>query len=237
MMKRFFISYSLISFFFLHSVVLFAQHEYSLAQHGSSFAKQWKIEDESHALRIIERADTLELIVPGGLTLWYQQRLTGDYEINYRICMVMKGGKYDRLSDLNCFWAANDPKHPDNLFARSGWRNGVFKNYNTLNLFYVGYGGNDNSTTRFRRYRGEYYGVADDKVKPLLSEYTDAPHLLAPNQWYQIRIRVKEGVTTYSINGEELFRYSITDGTGDGHFGLRLLQNHVLFTGFKVTTF
>lgn len=237
MMKRFFISYSLISFFFLNSVVLFAQHENSLVQDGSSFTKQWKTEDESHALRIIERADTLELIVPGGLTLWYQQRLTGDYEINYRICMVMKGGKYDRLSDLNCFWAANDPKHPDNLFARSEWRNGVFKNYNTLNLFYVGYGGNDNSTTRFRRYRGEYYGVADDKVKPLLNEYTDAPHLLAPNQWYQIQIQVKKGITTYSVNDEELFRYSVTDGLGDGHFGLRLLQNHVLFTGFKVTTF
>ena len=26
--------------------------------------------------------------------------------------MVMQGGKYDRLSDLNCFWAANDPKYP-----------------------------------------------------------------------------------------------------------------------------
>ena len=31
-------------------------------------------------------------------------------------------------------------KNPDNLFARSEWRNGVFKNYNTLDLFYVGYG-------------------------------------------------------------------------------------------------
>lgn len=237
MMKRFFISYSLISFFFLNSVVLFAQHGNSFVQHKSAFAKQWRIEDESNTLQMIERADTLELIVPSGLTLWYQQRLTGDYEINYRICMVMKGGKYDRLSDLNCFWAANDPKYPNDLFARSAWRNGVFKNYNTLNLFYVGYGGNDNSTTRFRRYRGEYYGVTDDKVKPLLKEYTDAPHLLVPNQWYQIRIRVKAGVTTYSVNGEELFCYSITDGTGDGHFGLRLLQNHVMFTDFKVTTF
>lgn len=55
--------------------------------------------------------------------------------------MVMQGGKYDRLSDLNCFWAANDPKYPDDLFARSQWRDGIFKNYNTLNLFYVGYGG------------------------------------------------------------------------------------------------
>ena len=53
--------------------------------------------------------------------------------------MVMQGGKYDRLSDLNCFWAANDPKYPDDLFARSQWRDGIFKNYNTLNLFYVGY--------------------------------------------------------------------------------------------------
>ena len=218
-MKRFFISYSLITFLLLDSVVLFAQHT-------SSFVKQWKIEDESHALQIIEHADTLELIVPGGLTLWSSQRLTGDYEISYHICMVMKGGRHDRLSDLNCFWAANDPKHPDDLFARSQWRNGVFKNYNTLNLFYVGYGGNDNSTTRFRRYRGEYYGIADDKVKPLLKEYTDTPHLLVPNKWYEIRIRVEKGMTTYAVNGEELF-----------HFGLRLLQNHVLFTGFKVTSF
>ncbi len=33
--------------------------------------KQWKIEDESRALQMIERADTVELIVPGGLTMWY----------------------------------------------------------------------------------------------------------------------------------------------------------------------
>ena len=183
-MKRFFISYSLITFLLLDSVVLFAQHT-------SSFVKQWKIEDESHALQIIEHADTLELIVPGGLTLWSSQRLTGDYEISYHICMVMKGGRHYGLSDLNCFWA----------------------------------------------YRGEYYGIADDKVKPLLKEYTDTPHLLVPNKWYEIRIRVEKGMTTYAVNGEELFRYTLTGNEGDGHFGLRLLQNHVLFTGFKVTSF
>ena len=122
--------------------------------------------------------------------------------------MVMQGGKYDRLSDLNCFWAANDPKYPDDLFARSQWRDGIFKNYNTLNLFYVGYGGMIIQPTRFRRYKGEYYGVADDKVKPLLKEYTDAPHLLVPNQWYEIRIRVEKGITTYSVNDAELFRYT-----------------------------
>lgn len=224
------ISCGLVIFFLLNGGILSAQQREPLAE-------QWKIEDESRALQVIERADTLELITPGGLTMWYRQRLTGDYEISYRACMVMEGGKYDRLSDLNCFWAANDPEHPDNLFARSRWRNGVFKNYNTLNLFYVGYGGNDNTTTRFRRYRGEYYGIEDGKVKPLLREYTDAPHLLVPNRWYHIRIRVEKGATTYSVDGEELFRYAIpAGGGGDGHFGLRLLQNHILFTDFKAVT-
>ena len=68
--------------------------------------------------------------------------------------MVVENGSYDRLSDLNCFWGADDPRHPDDFFARSAWRNGEFKNYNTLDLYYVGYGGNDNGTTRFREYRG-----------------------------------------------------------------------------------
>ena len=154
MMKRFSTSCCLITFFLLNSVMLYAQHENTSVQ-------QWKIEDESRALQMIERADTVELIVPGGLTMWYQQRLTGDYEINYRICMVMKGGKYDRLSDLNCFWAANDPKNPDNLFARSEWRNGVFKNYNTLDLFYY------DDEFNIYRYASIPYGDIDFKNKKL----------------------------------------------------------------------
>lgn len=66
--------------------------------------------------------------------------------------------------------------------------------------------------------------MADDKVKPLLKEYTDASHLLVPNQWYEIRIRVEKGITTYSVNDEELFRYTLAGGEGDGHFGLRLCR-------------
>lgn len=46
MTKRFFISYSLITLFLLDSVVLFAQCE-------NAFAQQWKIEDASHALQVM----------------------------------------------------------------------------------------------------------------------------------------------------------------------------------------
>ena len=49
MMKRFSTSCCLITFFLLNSVMLYAQHENTSVQ-------QWKIEDESRALQMIERA-------------------------------------------------------------------------------------------------------------------------------------------------------------------------------------
>lgn len=196
--------------------------------------RDWVIEDHSGEARISEANDTLEITAPKGLTLWYSRRLTGDYEICYNAKFIMEGGQYDRLSDLNCFWAANDPKHPDDLHARGAWRNGIFRNYKTLTLFYVGYGGNYNTTTRFREYLGGDQSSHDSVARPVIREYTDPDHLLKPDIWYNIRIRVQNGLTTYSINGEELFRLAIRDGQGDGSFGLRLLENHILFTGFTV---
>lgn len=194
----------------------------------------WISEDSSGKVQITCIGDTIDIVSPDGLSLWYKERLSGDYEISYRVGVVVENGAYDRLSDLNCFWGANDPQYPDDIFARSSWRNGVFQNYNTLNLFYVGYGGNENKTTRFREYHGEYYGVDDARIKPVLKEYTDAAHLLKPNHWYDIKIRVANGVTTYEMDGEELFRLPLKEGKADGYYALRLWQNHVRLTGFKV---
>lgn len=196
--------------------------------------KNWTIEDHSANARISVSEDTFEITAPKGFTLWYNRRLTGEYEIRYRVKVLMQSGKYDRLSDLNCFWAANDPQNPQDFFARSKWRDGIFQHYKTLNLFYVGYGGNHNSTTRFRQYFGTTADADDLKARPVIKEYTDKQHLLFPNQWYDIRICVKKGLTSYHINGKELFRLPIKGNTGDGHFGLRLLGNHVLFTDFRI---
>lgn len=73
----------------------------------------------------------------------------------------------------------------------------------------MGYGGNHNSTTRFRQYYGGGPSLNDSIARPVIKEYTDPAHLLFPNQWYHIQIRVQKGITTYRINGEELFRLSI----------------------------
>lgn len=196
--------------------------------------QQWFAEDHAGNMQISASGDSLNITAPKGLTLWYKQRLTGEYEISYRAKVLMQGGAHDRLSDLNCFWGANDPEHPDNLFAGSQWRQGIFANYKTLKLFYVGYGGNHNTTTRFRQYLGGGPDINDSIARPIIKEYTDPQHLLFPNQWYQIRIQVKEGKTCFYVNGELLFECPIKKREGDGHFGLRLLSNHILMTGFQV---
>lgn len=200
----------------------------------SAVLSDWIIENQAEHMLAERNNNILEIIAPEGLTLWYNKKLTGNYEISYRIAMIMEGNRFDRLSDMNCFWAASDPEHPDDLFARSEWRNGVFQNYNTLNLFYVGYGGNENTTTRFRQYHGEYYGKDDSKIKPLLQEYTDENHLLKPDKWYHVVIKVTDNETSYSVDGETLFRLPIKKGEGDGYFGLRLLTNHIQLTDFTI---
>ena len=218
-------------FFMLVIVTLFAQ-----TLNGQTVTlKNWIAEDHSGQMQINVSRDTLEIVSPKGVTLWYNQKLTGEYEIIYRVQVVMQGGPFDRLSDLNCFWAANDPEHPNNLFARSAWRNGIFQRYKTLNLFYVGYGGNHNTTTRFRRYYGTGAESEDEIARPVIKEYTDSEHLLQPNHWYDIRIVVKKDATDFYVDGDKLFHASLSRaGEGDGYFGLRLLTNHVIFSGFKV---
>ena len=80
-------------FLFLPCTVL-AQDRLSLGH--------WIAEDQSGIMDFTIREDTLELIVPKGLTLWYKDRLTGDYEISYHICMVMKWLKCKTISPLVC---------------------------------------------------------------------------------------------------------------------------------------
>ena len=194
----------------------------------------WVVEDHSDKAVFQTKGDTIEISTSKGLTLWYKPRLTGNYEITYSACMPMNGDKNDRLSDLNCFWGANDPQHPDNLFARGVYRHGIFQRYKTLTLFYVGYGGNYNSTTRFRQYYSGLPGQDDKEVRPVIKEYTDSEYLLKPGKWYRIRIVVKKNISRFYVDDELLFLRKMKLQEADGNFGLRLLENHVQVAGFSV---
>ena len=168
----------------------------------------------------------MEVNTPVGSTIWFKPRLYGNVLIEYDVTVIDQGGANDRVSDLNCFWMATDPDHPDNLFAASEDRGGVFPKYDGLNLYYVGYGGNNNTTTRFRRYH--------EGERELLAEYTDDPNLIIPNRKYHIQLVLFDHTAEFWRDGERLFRYADIEPYRQGHFGLRTVKNHLAMENFRV---
>ena len=199
------------------------------------FAKYWRVESESKNYRVSFRGDTVDIVAPKGLTLWRKEKLKGHVTIEYDACVVVEN-EGDRLSDLNCFWMAQDPKHPEDIFKRAGWRQGIFLNCYTLRTYYLGFGGNHNSTTRFRRYDGDERGVADANYRPaILREYTDPEHLLKPNHWYHVKIENNRNHISYTIDGERIVDFRDANPLTEGWFGFRTTLSHTRITNFTCT--
>lgn len=197
------------------------------------FNKYWKVESESPDYKVTFMGDTVEITSPKGLTLWRKEKMSGKVTIEYDACVVVENEK-DRLSDLNCFWMASDPQHPDNLWKREKWRSGIFVNCYSLQLYYLGYGGNHNSTTRFRRYDGNEKGITDKEQRPaILKEYTDKEHLLQPNKWYHIKITNENNRICYYINGERLVDFRDASPLTEGWFGFRTTLSRTRITNFR----
>jgi hypothetical protein len=164
----------------------------------------------------------LVIDVNAGATVWLKKKLRGNIMIEYKRKVIIDSGKNDRLSDLNQFWMATDPENK-NLFIR----NGVFKEYDSLLLYYVGFGGNTNKTTRFRKYDG-----SGERV--LYNDLTDKAHLLQPNKTYTIRITVYNGVTKFFVDGNEFFSFTDEQPLTEGYFGFRTTQSRQSVDDFTV---
>lgn len=182
--------------------------------------KRWQTEIEPVGQSEVHTENgKLILNTGGGVTVWFKPRLEGNVRIEYDWTVLIGSGRNDRLSDLNQFWMATDPRNA-NLFSRNGdspnghSRNGKFEGYDSLSLYYVGFGGNTNSTTRFRKYHG-------NGQKPLLTEYLDSGHLLKANHTYHIVITVVDGRTTFSVDGDVLFDFTDPTPLRAGWFGFR----------------
>ena len=203
---------------------------------AKQFNKYWKVESESPDYKVSFHGDTVELLSPKGLTLWRKEKMSGNVTIEY-YARVLDSRESDRLSDLNCFWMASDPKAAGgNVFKRMGERKGVFVNCYALQLYYMGYGGNHNTTTRFRRYDGNELGITDPDARPqIIKEYTDEAHLLKPNKWYHIKLVCKTGHVEYYIDGERLVDFRDPNPLTSGWFGFRTTLSRTEITGFKYT--
>lgn len=184
--------------------------------------QRWHIEAEAPTTRVTTENGQLLIDSPKGVTVWLRQPLEGAYRIEFQRQVLLADGSNDRLSDLNQFWAARDPHNTD-LFTRSG----VLEEYESLDLYYVGMGGNYNSTTRFRRY--ESHGQ-----RQILGEYTDNSHLLEANRNYRISIEVDALGTRYRVD-DRLFFEARHDGLPPpGHFGFRQVWSRQVISDFRV---
>ncbi|GGB18052.1 right-handed parallel beta-helix repeat-containing protein [Puia dinghuensis] len=164
----------------------------------------------------------LILDTKGGVTVWLNKKLSGNIQIDFDRKILVDTGHNDRLSDCNQFWMATDP-HNDNLFTRSG----KLADYENLQLYYVGMGGNTNKTTRFRKYSGG--------ARTLIAEYLDPTHLLQPNQTYHIRITTHNGTTNFLVNDQPWFTYTDPSPLITGYFGFRSTWSRQEIKNFTVS--
>ena len=188
----------------------------------------WKVEQTPKGTVDINKSK-LEIDDVSGCTVWLKERFEGSILIEYDVFLIQDNGPNDRVSDLNCFWMATDPENPSNLFANSDQRGGKFSNYDSLKLYYMGVGGNDNKTTRFRRYVG-------NGERPLRPEHdlSAEKFMLEPNTPYHIKIVAHAGTIQYYRNDQLLVNFEDSDPYTSGYFGLRTVKNHMTVDNFKV---
>lgn len=184
----------------------------------------WVVEQQPGGSVVVEDGALL-IDDQKGCTVWYRHKLTTPLRIRYA-ATVSSGS---RVSDLNCFWMASDLDHLDDLFVDGHGREGAFAQYDDLQLYYVGYGGNHNSTTRFRRYKGR-------GEKPLLPEFdlTGEEHLLAGDHSYQIELVADGKKAQYFRDGELIFEYEDPEPLLEGWFGIRTVWSKIRIENLEV---
>ena len=167
----------------------------------------------------------------GGCTVWYKTRLTAPVTISFIATMLGGDRPSDRVSDLNCFWMANDSRGPSAPFAAALARAGKFSDYDSLLTYYVGYAANNNTTTRFRRYDGT-------SARPLLPEHdlSGSAYLMQAGKPVRIRVVAQDGVAEYWRDGERIFSFRDPAPLKSGWFAFRTVKSHLAIEEFKVET-
>ena len=188
---------------------------------------QWQAELQQGGT-VAARGGAMEVDVPAGCTVWFVPPLDSPVLIQYEATVVQKGGPNDRASDLNCFWMATDARSPQDLFATT--RSGKFSDYDELRCYYVGLGGNGNTTTRFRRYIGQ------KDNRPLLPEHDlrAKEDLITPNVAQTIRLIAAGPFIEFWRDGRKLFELNDPEPYTRGHFAFRTVTNHMLIRHFEV---
>ena len=187
----------------------------------------WVVEQQPGG-SVAAREGVLVIDDKAGATVWRKEPLRAPVKI--RFTAKLTGGEDRRVSDLNCFWMATDPRSPDDFFATKAGRAGRFATYDGLQTYYVGCGGNGNTTTRFRRYDG-------NGARPLRPEHDhqEKEALLEAGRSYVIEIVVTaEGRTTWARDGVVWFTFDDAEPLRSGWFGFRTVWSRIEIRDFFV---
>lgn len=190
-------------------------------------ASEWRIEAERPAR--VTFGDVIDVDTPAGLSLWLKRELVGPVAIEFDALAVSEGGANDAVSDLNAFWMARDAAAPDgSVFAKK--RSGAFADYDDLETYYVGIGGNRNTTTRFRRYVGQ------PGNRPLLPghDLKGAENLLVPNRWTHVRLIADGRAIAVERDGRRIFELDDAEPYQRGWFALRTTKSHLRIRNLRI---
>ncbi len=188
----------------------------------------WRVEAEAPS-RVSVEDGVMDIDAPEGISVWWGKELRGPVAIEYEVMAVSAGGPNDAVSDVNAFWMATDPAAPDGS-PLTRPRSGAFAAYDTLRTYYVGIGGNRNTTTRMRRYVGE------PGNRPLLPEHdrADPAALLVANRWVPVRLAADAATVTVDFGGKRLFTMTDAAPYRRGWFALRTTKSHLRIRNFRI---
>jgi len=130
------------------------------------------------------------------------------------------------VTDSIWFWLASDPRHPDDFFAETAARsaNPSLYSYLPLRFYWVDFGGNNNTTTRFRY----------NPLRQLIRQFTDAPRLLQKGRTYKIRVVANGPHQEYWCDGKRWAYFYDDDPPKAGHIGFRAFVADHRIAGLKV---
>ncbi|MEM9326805.1 MAG: DUF6250 domain-containing protein [Bacteroidota bacterium] len=187
-------------------------------------------ETEVNSDEVTVKEGYLDIDAVKGATVWFREKLYAPIKIEYTAVVVEEGGPNDRVSDLNCFFMAIDPRCPANVFdCADSVRTGRFPTYHDLRTYYVGFGGNNNGTTRMRRYPGY------TRERPMLPEHDLKSPLIVPNQPIKVEITVEGNGISYAHDGTVIFEMEDELPYHEGWFAFRTVRNHLRIMDFSVT--
>ena len=208
----------------------------------------WQVEQEDPTGTVTAQNGILDVVQPAGATLWFKQRLAGDYEIRFTATPIrFTTGVYtDRISDLNVFWNATVPGAA-NADPTGKALDGKLASYTPLALYYVGFGANNNTTTRLRRYDGtdvrpqlDGYATASVATSEDKSGAMTAATSLVANAPTKVRIVSRAATAAdpltlkWYANDVLVFGYADPAPFRAGWFALRTTSSHIQVRDFAV---